>query len=149
MYQYLRTRVLDPGAPLHNQLQLCKAARVLSPTMYRHVAPADRDLEGLSVVLTQEEIAAMRHVEHAYSHAAANYGVNGDQSILQWYAEFASKSFPAWGLAAKKVFTLTASSASVERTFSKLSSMFNELQSRAHGDYIESALLLRINNSDS
>jgi hypothetical protein len=44
------------------------------------------------------------------------------------------------------VFALTVCSASVERAFSKLNSMFTDRQSRALSDFIEAALLLRIND---
>jgi hypothetical protein len=120
MFNSLRTHILNDDALLHGLLQLCKAARVLSPIKYRHMSLLNKDLSGLARVLSGEEIAAMKQEEPSYAQAEHQYDVNGDQStgILQWYADFSSK-FPARARAATKVFALTVSSSSVERAFFK------------------------------
>jgi hypothetical protein len=85
MFNSLRTHILNDDALLHGLLQLCKAARVLSPIKYRHMSLLNKDLSGLARVLSGEEIAAMKQEEPSYAQAAHQYDVNGDQStgILQ------------------------------------------------------------------
>ena len=54
-------------------------------------------------------------------------------------------AFPAWAHAARVVFALSPTSASCERVFAQLKQMFGEQQIRALADYIQAALMLRIN----
>ena len=54
-------------------------------------------------------------------------------------------AFPVWAHAARIAFTLSPTSASCERVFAQLKQMFGEQQIRALADYVQAALMLRIN----
>jgi len=53
---------------------------------------------------------------------------------------------PSWSSAIKKVLLIQPSSAAAERVFSLLVTMFGDQQNDALEDYIEAALMLRVNN---
>ena len=69
---------------------------------------------------------------------------NFTDSVLKWWRTH-GKLFPAWSLAARIVFVLSPNSASCERVFSKLKEMFGDQQMAALSDYIQAALMLKIN----
>jgi hypothetical protein len=66
------------------------------------------------------------------------------ESILSWW-RMNDGSFPTWSLAARMVFALSPNSASCERVFSLLKSMFSEQQLSVLGDYIRAAIMLKYN----
>ena len=54
-------------------------------------------------------------------------------------------NFPTWALAARIAFGLSPTSASCERVFSLVKTMFGEQQMHALADYIRAALMLKFN----
>jgi hypothetical protein len=66
------------------------------------------------------------------------------ENILSWWCTNGG-SFPTWSLAARMVFALSPNSASCERVFSLLKSMFSEQQLSVLGDYIRAAIMLKYN----
>ena len=65
-------------------------------------------------------------------------------SLLKWW-RINGKSFPAWALAARVAFAISPSSASCERVFALLKSMFGDEQYATLADQLEAALMLRHN----
>ena len=66
------------------------------------------------------------------------------EKIFMWWRTHGS-GFPKWAEAARIVFALSPNSASCERVFSLLKSMFTEQQMSVLGDYMRAALMLKYN----
>ena len=66
------------------------------------------------------------------------------EAVLDWWRANGN-SFPAWALSARIIFAFSPNSASCERVFSLLKTMFGEQQMSALADYIKAALMLRYN----
>ena len=66
-----------------------------------------------------------------------------DDVLAWWRANTAT--LPAWAHAARIAFALAPNSASCERVFSLLESMFGDAQTSALSDYLQAALMLRYN----
>ena len=69
------------------------------------------------------------------------------QEVLAWWASNHTK-FPTWALAARITFSMTPNSASCERVFSLLTTMFGPDRSSSLADQIQAALMLRYNNNN-
>ena len=63
----------------------------------------------------------------------------------RWWRNNAAE-IPSWASAVKKITLVQTSSAAAERVFSLLVTMFGDKQQDALEDYIEAALMLRVNN---
>ena len=89
---------------------------------------------------------------HANSNEAPCVGVTIDDSdmgtftaaVLSFWRNNCRK-FPAWAKAARMVFAMSPNSASCERVFALLKSMFGEEQMSVLADYVSAALMLRYN----
>jgi len=66
-------------------------------------------------------------------------------AVLKWCADHGGPAFSAWKDAARIVFAISPNSASCERVFALLKSMFGDCQMRSLADYIQAALMLRYN----
>ena len=66
------------------------------------------------------------------------------EQILKWW-ETHGASIPTWAKAATIVFAMSPNSASCERVFSLLETMFGDEQMSALADYIQASLMLRYN----
>lgn len=64
-----------------------------------------------------------------------------------WRANTMESSMSAWRLAARIIFSFSPNSASCERVFSLLASMFGEGQEVSLADTIQASLMLRYNRS--
>lgn len=62
-----------------------------------------------------------------------------------WWKSVA-RELPAWSSAIQKLVVVQPSSAAAERAFSMLTTMFGEQQHDALKDYIETSLMLRVND---
>eukprot|EP01048_Picozoa_sp_COSAG05_P003522 COSAG05_NODE_164_length_15364_cov_46.329731_5_plen_128_part_00 len=65
--------------------------------------------------------------------------------VLGWWRQHGATVGPAWCSAAKIVFALTPNSASCERVFSMLATMFPDSRTKCLADQIEASLKLRFN----
>ena len=65
---------------------------------------------------------------------------------MQWWKDV-SPDLPSWSFAVQKVVLVQPSSAAAERVFSLLVTMFGDQQHDALEDYVEAALMLRVNDS--
>ena len=68
-------------------------------------------------------------------------------SVLAWWKNH-GKSTGAWRRAAEIVFSLTPNSASAERVFSLLKSMFGDNQEHCLADLVQSSIMLRYNKRE-
>ena len=62
-----------------------------------------------------------------------------------WWKSVA-RELPAWSSAIQKLVVVQPSSAAAERAFSMLTTMFGEQQHDALEDYIQTSLMLRVND---
>ena len=62
-----------------------------------------------------------------------------------WWKSIAT-DLPSWSSAVRKLIIVQPSSATAERVFSLLVTMFGDQQNETLEDYIEAALMLRVNN---
>ena len=64
---------------------------------------------------------------------------------VQWWKDV-SPDLPSWSFAVQKVVLVQPSSAAAERVFSLLMTMFGDQQHYVLEDYVEAALMLRVND---
>ena len=87
-----------------------------------------------------------------YRQRAANFTVNYasvenfSSSVLEWWRENDDDPISAWSEAARIVFAISPNSASCERVFALVKTMFGEQQLSTLADYIQAALMLRSND---
>ena len=67
------------------------------------------------------------------------------QIVGAWWKSVA-RELPAWSSAIQKLVVVQPSSAAAERAFSMLTTMFGEQQHDALEDYIETSLMLQVND---
>ena len=72
-------------------------------------------------------------------------GFNPELDTLQWWKDV-SQDLPSWSAAVTKLVLVQPSSAAAKREFSLLATMFKDQQHDALEDYVEAALMLRVNN---
>ena len=94
------------------------------------------------------EIATPEHLDLAAAASAPAFDKSDVDSytaaILKW-RRTNGNSFPKWAMAARMAFALSPNSASCERVFSLVKSMFGEQQMSALADYIRASLMLKFN----
>ena len=66
-------------------------------------------------------------------------------SVLAWWRRNSDDAISEWAHAAKIIFAIAPNSASCERVFALLKSMFGDQQMSTLADYIQAALMLRYN----
>ena len=79
--------------------------------------------------------------------AKAN-GLSLDVDKLDWWKQHETE-LPLWSSSCKSVLLIQPSSAAAERIFSLLANSFNERQTSALEDYIQTSLMLQYNYRDS
>jgi hypothetical protein len=77
----------------------------------------------------------------------AVYSNVGDftEGVLEWWRKNSDDQISEWSRAARIVFAISPNSASCERVFALLKSMFGEQQMNSLSDFIQAALMLRYN----
>lgn len=68
-------------------------------------------------------------------------------SVLNFWKSTSVSSMPAWREAARIVFAMSPNSASCERVFAMLSTLFGDEQLSSLSDMLQAALLLRCNRN--
>ena len=82
--------------------------------------------------------------EELPSYLALVADTDANFSPLEWWKSN-SNALPNWSAAARKIFLIQPTSATVERVFSLLTNCFNDQQEGALQDYIECTLMLQFN----
>ena len=145
--QYARfeaMRVFNPAlmagrmdATFVDKLKVVPQLRVLVPQLHLELAEYARALYDV------------RHKVPSYkaSKAAETSVRDFTKEVLAWWKESTRNrcGFPTWAKAARIVFSVPPTSASCERVFSLLKTMFGDLQLRAMYDYLQAALMLSFN----
>lgn len=97
-------------------------------------------IEELQAQLPSYLAAALQAPPHSQDDVATY-----KESILSFWRNTSNKSMPSWRLAARIMFGMSPNSASCERVFAMLASMFGEEQKATLADVLQASLLLRIN----
>ena len=157
-FEYLEKRLTDQCArPYHcaHMLAVLKAVRAFDPAWAAlHNLSADV-VRSLSVVrcISEELIEGMLTELDRYTTAARDFEVDRadvdafTESVLKFWRTHRS-TLPMWAKAARIVFALSPNSASCERVFSLLASMFSPEQKSSLGDALQASLMLRYNKRE-
>jgi hypothetical protein len=147
MFSYFTSKITDFDAPLRPMLDLCQAARVFDPDRMLGLDENTQLVrERFQGFVQSSTLDAMAEQRIQYLHLANEYKCSQMGGTLTWWSKH-GRQIPAWREAALRIFSLAPSSAAVERVFSASNSMFNDLQSSALADLIETALMLRCNDA--
>ena len=129
---------------------LFKAARLFSPRYIKISRPTATDVDWLRVVpflSWNDVIQSLKDELPDYiGKAYATPDVFDDFiDTLPWW-KATVQDLPCWAAAVQKMVLVQPSSAAAERVFSLLVTMFGDQQHEALEDYLEAALMLRINS---
>jgi hypothetical protein len=159
-FEYLENRMTNSSSvarPYHcaDDLAVFKAVRVFDPSRAAlHALNAD-SVRSLSVVrcISEELIEGMLTELDKYTTAARDFETDRadvetfTSSVLKFWRTHRSE-LPTWSKAARIVFALSPNSASCERVFSLLASMFSPEQKATLGDALQASLMLRYNKRE-
>ena len=131
-------------------MALFKAAQLFSPRCIKISRPTVIDVDWLRVVpfLSSNDVIQSLKDELPDYIAKANYTPDVFDDLtdtLPWWKATA-QDLPCWAAAMQKMVFVQPSSAAAERVFSMLVTMFGDQQHEALEDYLEAALMLRINS---
>jgi hypothetical protein len=156
-FDYLDRRFADAHAAEQyscaQQMRMFRALRVFNPSYAASIQLTSADVDALGVVLPIAHLCSLDALKAELpSFTAAVAGVlipetdiaAFTEQVLAWWHSHAAQ-LPAWSHAARIAFALSPNSASCERVFSLLESMFGDTQMSALADYIQAALMLRYN----
>ena len=153
-FDYLEQRFAAAGQySCVQQMQMYAAVRVFNPSYAASVQLTGAHVDALAVVTPIGQLcslAALKAELPAYVAAVAGVVIPSTDiadftaQVLAWWRANASQ-IPAWASAARIVFALSPNSASCERVFSLLESMFGDEQMSSLADYLQAALMLRYN----
>ena len=79
---------------------------------------------------------------------AKAHGLSIDANKLDWWKKHEAE-VPLWSKSCKSILLLQPSSAAAERVFSLLSSSFNDRQTQALEDYVQTSIMLQYNYRDT
>lgn len=135
-------------------MAMFKALRVFNPSFVASMQLGTADVDALAVVTPIARLCSLNALKAevpAYAAAASGVTIAAGPDIaaftaevLAWWCANAA-ILPAWSEAARIAFALSPNSASCERVFSLLESMFGDAQTSALADYLQAALMLRYN----
>ena len=133
------------------QMEMFKALRMFNPAYVASVQISSADVDTLAVVVPIAQLCALDALKRelpAFVGAAAGVVIASTdiaaftEAVLAWWRAHAA-TIPTWARAARIAFALSPNSASCERVFSLLESMFGDAQMSALSDYMQAALMLR------
>ena len=158
-FDYLERRITgacDDQYSCVDMYELCRAVRAFDPNFAdAHLTPAFVDaMDVITPLAAHDMLSGLKQELPLYLAAAASAPAfdksdvdSYTDAILKWWRSLATNgnSFPKWAMAARMAFALSPNSASCERVFSLVKSMFGEQQMSALADYIRAALMLKFN----
>jgi len=157
-FEYLEKRLTDQCArPYHcaHMLAVLNAVRAFDPAWAAlHNLSAD-GVRSLSVVrcISEELIEGMLTELDGYTTAARDFETDRADvdafttSVLKFWRTHRSR-LPTWAKAARIIFALSPNSASCERVFSLLASMYTPEQKGTLKDALQASLMLRYNKRE-
>lgn len=154
-FDYLEKRLTGDCARPYDckhELAVFKAVRVFDPAWASAHSLDAVGIQSLAVVrcLSPKLIDGMTAELNKYLVAAAGFEVDRadvnafTESVLKFWRVHRTE-IPTWATAARIVFALSPNSASCERVFSLLATMFNPAQKATLGDTLQASLMLRYN----
>ena len=145
--KYFRKHFIGPSAEFAVQMRVFECARMFDPLLACQLKITVRDLcEALPFLQPLE--ADLNAQRAAYLLQASVYKIPAEENgghTLQWWMLHGNK-VPAWKLAARMVFSMSPSSAAVERVFSLLSNVVLDTQESMKVDYLRLVLMLGYNH---
>ena len=139
-----------------HEMQMFGALRVFNPSFVASMQLGTAHVDALAVVTPIARLCslpALKAEVPAYVAVASGVTIAAGPDIAAFTAEVLgwwhanAATLPAWSEAARIAFALSPNSASCERVFSLLESMFGDAQTSALADYLQAALMLRYNRS--
>lgn len=130
---------------------LFKAAQLFSPKYVKLSRPTANDVDdcirAVPFLRANNVVMSLKdELPQFIAKAISSPDDFDDQTdILPWWKATAI-DLPCWATAAQKMVLVQPSSAAAERVFSLLVTMFGDQQHETLEDYIEAALMLRVNN---
>ena len=144
---YLETSAND--AVVSRSIQVFRAAQLFNPRVVKVSRPVAVDVDLITAVpfLNDDNvIQSLKDELPAYLVRVANIPDEFDALTDTWpWWRHNEAELPAWSSAVKKIVLVQPSSAAAERVFSLLVTMFGDQQHETLEDYIEAALMLRVN----
>ena len=148
-FQYfLETSAND--AIISRSIRVFQAVQLFNPRVVKTSRPVDGDVDWIRAVLFLSDnntIQPLKDELPAYLVMVGNIPDDFDAlaGTWQWWRNNAAE-IPFWASAVKKIALVQPSSAAAEKVFSLLVTVFGDQQHDALEDYIEAALMLRVNN---
>ena len=159
-FKYLENRLTNDSSvarPYHcaDELAVLKAVRVFDPSRAALNALSADSVRSLSVMrcISEELIEGMLSELDRYTTAARDFETDREDvemftsSVLKFWRTHRSQ-LPTWAKAARIVFALSPNSASCERVFSLLASMFSPEQKSTLTDAVQASLMRRYNKRE-
>ncbi|KAK3734379.1 hypothetical protein QZH41_007564 [Actinostola sp. cb2023] len=144
---YSQTLVNDPVVA--RSVRVFKAARLFNPKYVKVSRPNAADIDQLGEIpfVDNNQIQSLRRELPMYLVKAADIHDDFDPLVDMWpWWKVQDQELLAWSAAVQRIVLIQPSSAAAERVFSLLATMFGDQQHDALEDYIEAALMLRVNN---
>ena len=155
-FDYLETRLMGTCQANYScveMYELCRVVRAFNPNFAAaHVDQSFVDaMHAITPLSAHGLLPSLKRELPQYLSAAqssppidtADVEAFTKKLLLWWHTN--GSVFPTWALAARIVFALSPNSASCERVFSLVKSMFGEQQLSSIADYVRAALMLKFN----
>ena len=127
-----------------------QAAQLFSPKFVKVPRPNAAEVEKIRAVTflcTNNVIQALQDELAAYLVKAAQIPDDFDTLSDTWpWWRTLTRELPSWSSAVRKLVLVQLSTAAAERVFSLLTTIFGDQQHEALEDYVEAALMLRVND---
>ena len=145
---YTNTSAND--ATVSRSIQVFQAAQLFSPKFVKVSEPDAETVDQIRAVPflgNNEVIQSLKDELPTYIVKASQIPDEFDTLSDSWpWWKSVARELPAWSSAIPKLVVVQPSSAAAERAFSMLTAMFGEQQHDALEDYIETSLMLRVND---
>lgn len=137
-------------ATVSRSIQVFQAAQLFSPKFVKVSEPGAATVDQIRAVpflSNNEVIQSLKDELPTYIVKASQIPDEFDTLSDSWpWWKSVARELPAWSSAIQKLVVVQPSSAAAERAFSMLTTMFGEQQHDALEDYIETSLMLRVND---
>ena len=131
--------------PMNQQVEIFKAARLFSPHQIGQLHPVANDIDVLTSIAFLDEAAPIYTLKNDLPRYIARAdGIAANAHPVEWW-KVNEADLPFWSAVAKLILLIQPSSASSERVFSVLTTLFGHLQDLVLQDYIECSLMLQFN----
>ena len=131
--------------PINQQVEIFKATRLFSPHQIGQLHHVANDIDVLTSIAFLDEAALIYTLKNDLPRYIARAdGIAANAHPVEWW-KANEADLPFWSAVAKLILLIQPSSASSERVFSILTTLFGHLQDLVLQDYIECSLMLQFN----